>query len=413
MQIYMVGGCVRDKLLGLQPKDIDYLVTGATIDNMISAGYKQVGNSFPVFLHPVTKDEYALARREKKTGAGYNGFSVEFDKDVTVDEDLLRRDLTINSIAMTSLGELVDPLNGASDISNKVLRHTSPAFIEDPVRVLRVARFYARYYYLGFTVATETIELMKSVAAGGELSHLTKERITKELYSALATPNPEKFFELLHETGALRHILPELDVLWGIPQTEQYHPEIDTGIHVMMSLQQAVKFTDDPATRLATLFHDLGKGITPVENYPAHHNHEELGVDLIQNIANRLALPKEHSVLCQLVSKLHLNMHRLDILTPKRIVLMMSEIDIYRKPARIEQFATACKADALGRKGMENNKYNNETMFLEMTHALKSLDISALLTKGLSPLKLRDQIHLLRINTIKEYKRNLYNGNNT
>lgn len=410
MQIYKVGGCVRDRILGLTPTDTDYLVIGSTIDEMLAAGYCQVGKDFPVFLHPDTKDEYALARTEKKTGNGYKGFSVEFGPEVSLADDLKRRDLTINSIAVDDSGNVIDPLNCMPDIENKILRHTSSAFVEDPVRVLRVARFYARYYSLGFVVAPETIELMKLISSGTELSHLTKERITKELLSALSTTNPEKFFELLHETGALKHILPELDILWGIPQTELYHPEIDTGIHTMMVLQQACKFTDDVATRLAAVFHDLGKGVTPSENWPSHHKHELLGVSLIKNISLRLGLPKEYNVLCQLVSEFHLNMHRLDILTPRTIVDMMQAIDIYRKPNRIQQFAIACKSDALGRKGMENNKYINEDMFLEMAQVLRSIDISALLTQGLSVDKLKGQIHLLRINAIKNYKRNLNNG---
>lgn len=409
MKTYKVGGCVRDVLLGIQPQDIDYVVIGSSIDEMKLLGYTQVGKDFPVFLHPSTREEFALARTEKKTGNGYSGFTTAFGPEVTLEEDLLRRDLTINSIAMDLDNNIIDPLNAQQDIKNKILRHTSPAFVEDPVRVLRVARFYARLFHLGFSVADETIELMKFISAGSELDHLTKERITKEIYSALSTKNPEKFFELLHATGALRHILPELDVLWGIPQPELHHPEIDTGIHAMLALQQAVKFNADVPTRLAVVLHDLGKGVTPKEKWPAHHNHEALGIDVIQNVAERLHFPKEDNILCQLVSELHLNMHRLNELTPQKIVKMMQRIDIYRKPKRIEQFALACKSDATGRTGKEELSYPQGDDFIELANILRSLDKSEILALKLPVHVLKDRLHNQQLSAVKIWKKSKQN----
>lgn len=407
MKVYKVGGYVRDMLLGVPPQDIDYVVVGSTPAELTALGYTQVGKDFPVFLHPETRDEFALARTEKKTGSGYSGFTTAFGPEVTLNEDLLRRDLTINSIAMDLDDNIIDPLNAQQDIKDKILRHTSPAFVEDPVRVLRVARFYARLYHLGFIVADETIDLMKTIAAGAELKFLTKERITKEIYSALSTQNPEKFFELLHDTGALQHILPELDILWGIPQPVMHHPEIDTGVHVMLSLQQVAKFTTDVPTRLAVVFHDLGKGATPKENWPAHHNHEALGVDIIKNVAVRLGLPKEDNILCQLVSEQHLNMHRFQQLTPQKIVKLMQAIDIYRKPGRIIQFANACRADATGRTGFENRDYPEFNLFLEIAAALRNIDISDLIKLKLPGTKLNERIHERRVQTVKAMKRKI------
>lgn len=406
MKIYKIGGCVRDLLLGITPNDTDYLVVGTTADQMQALGYKQVGKDFPVFLHPETHDEYALARTERKTGTGYNGFSVSFGPEVTLEEDLRRRDLTINAIAIDEAGNIVDPLNAKNDIDNKVLRHVSDAFVEDPVRVLRLAKFYARYYHLGFTVASETLELVKEIAAGFELVSLTKERVTKELYSALGTKNPEKFFELLQSAGALRHIMPELDRLWGIPQPELYHPEIDTGVHIMMALKEVSKYTTDVSTRLAVVLHDLGKGVTPSDKWPAHHGHEELGVNVITEMATRLDFPKEDRSLCQLVSRYHLHMHRLDTLQASTIVKMMAAIDVYRKPARIEQFALACKADACGRLGKENIPYPNAQAFIEMAHALRNIDKSDILARKsvLGGYGIENLIQERRVHTIKKYK---------
>lgn len=404
MQIFKVGGCVRDKLLGRVPTDIDYVVVGSSIKEMLDAGYTRVGKDFPVFLHPTTHDEYALARTEKKSGTGYNGFITAFTPDVTLVEDLMRRDLTINSIAEDSAGNLIDPYNGLADIKNKVIRHTSAAFVDDPVRVLRVARFYSRYANIGFTVADETKLLMQQIANSGELDTLTSERVLAEIYKALGTDHPEKFFEILHETGALACVLPELDALWGIPQPVQHHPEIDTGVHTMMVLQQAVKESDDVAVRLAALFHDLGKGVTPVDKWPSHHDHEELGIAVIAKVVDRLRIPKEHASLCTLASKVHLNVHRLAELTPKVIVRVMQEIDIYRKPHRIIQLATICKCDARGRTGLEDRDYPSYDRFIELATALRTIDISDLITLKMEPLQFKEAIHVRRINTVKSIK---------
>ena len=305
MNIYRVGGSVRDRLLGINSQDNDWVVVGATPADLLSKGYLPVGKSFPVFLHPTTKEEYALARTEKKVGPGYHGFECHFQPTVTLEEDLSRRDLTINAMAETEDGVLIDPYGGQKDLQDKILRHVSPAFIEDPLRVLRVARFMARYAGLGFTVAPETIDLMRSIVSAKELESLSSERIWIEFHKALSEKTPEAFIQTLRQCGALAVILPEVDALYGVPQPPEHHPEIDTGIHIELVLSQAARLSEDPRVRFAALLHDVGKGLTPSQHWPKHHGHEEKGVQLVQNICDRLRVPKTFSRLAQLVAECH------------------------------------------------------------------------------------------------------------
>lgn len=310
MQTYLVGGAVRDQLLDYPVKEKDWVVVGATVDEMLAAGYQQVGSDFPVFLHPKTKDEHALARTERKTAPGYRGFEVHASPDVTLEEDLRRRDLTINAMAKDADGQLIDPYHGQADLEQKLLRHVSPAFAEDPVRILRVARFAARYAHLGFSVAEETTELMSQMVQHGDVDALVAERVWQEFYKALGERNPEVFIEVLRSCGALKIILPEIDALFGVPQPIEHHPEIDTGIHTMMVLQQACLLSDDEDTRFAALCHDLGKALTPEENWPSHYGHEANGIKPIQQLCKRLRIPNAFRELASITAKYHLHVHR-------------------------------------------------------------------------------------------------------
>ncbi|MFK7975832.1 MAG: multifunctional CCA addition/repair protein [Halioglobus sp.] len=357
MKTYLVGGSVRDKLLGHPVNDPDWVVVGARPDELTAKGYTQVGKDFPVFLHPETKDEYALARKERKQGHGYTGFTVEYEPTVTLEEDLSRRDLTINAIAEDEDGTLIDPYGGQRDIENKLLRHVSEAFVEDPLRVLRTARFAARYAYLGFTVATETLALMRTVVASGELGHLPAERIWIEIERALGESQPQVFIEVLRECGALEVLLPEVEALFGIPQTQQHHPEIDTGVHTLMALAQAVRLTSDTQVRFAVLVHDLGKGTTPKEEWPRHIAHEHRGVKLVNAVCKRLKVPKQYHELAKAVCASHLLCHKAMELRGKRLLKLLNSVDALRRPERFEQFLLSCEADARGRLGFEEREY--------------------------------------------------------
>lgn len=378
MQVYLVGGAVRDAQLGIPHKERDWCVVGATPAELEAQGYRRVGKDFPVFLHPETREEYALARTERKTGPGYHGFEFLCSPDVTIEDDLARRDLTINAIAQDEDGNLVDPWGGLADIEQRVLRHVSAAFVEDPVRILRVARFAARFADLGFTVADETMQLMRCMVDDGEVDALVPDRVWKETELSLAGRNARVFFETLRTCGALRVLYPEVDALFGVPQPEQWHPEIDTGLHVMMVLDQAEALSPDLEVRFAALVHDLGKGTTPSYRLPSHHGHEKRGCKLIRALATRLPVPNACRDLGLLVSEFHTHVHRAFELRPKSILKVLEKTDAFRRPQRFEQFLVTCEADARGRKGLEDRRYDQAALFREAFQAASSIDARAI-----------------------------------
>ncbi|RLQ21190.1 multifunctional CCA addition/repair protein [Seongchinamella sediminis] len=357
MQTYLVGGAVRDTLLNYPFHERDWVVVGASPQEMLSLGYQQVGKDFPVFLHPKTKDEYALARTERKSGHGYTGFEVHCDPDVTLEEDLRRRDLTINAIAQTEDGDYIDPYGGRQDIEDRLLRHVSEAFVEDPLRVLRTARFAARYHHLGFSVAPETMDLMTKIVAQDELAHLPAERIWVELDKALGERHPEVFVEVLRNCGALAQLLPELEALFGVPQTAKHHPEIDAGIHTLMVVQQAVRLSEQKDVRFAALLHDLGKGITPKDQLPRHIAHEKRGIKLVKQVCKRLKAPNQYRDLALKVCEFHLLCHTARELRGRTLLRLLHNTDALRRPERFEAFLLACEADARGRLGSEDAPY--------------------------------------------------------
>ena len=378
MQVYLVGGAVRDEQLGLPVKERDWCVVGATPAEMKAAGYKQVGKDFPVFLHPETGEEYALARTERKTAAGYHGFEFHTDSGVTIEDDLGRRDLTINAIAEDSDGNLVDPYDGIADIRNRILRHVSDAFIEDPVRVLRVARFAARFAHLGFVIAPETLALMRQITADGEIDALVPDRVWKETETALLGRDSRVYFETLRECGALAVLFPEIDRLFGVPQPKQWHPEVDTGVHVMMVLDQAAKLSPDLEVRFAALVHDLGKGTTRKHALPSHPGHERRGVKLIRRLAERLPVPNACRDLGILVSEYHTHCHRAFELRAATILRMLEATDAFRRPRRFEQFLLACEADARGREGLEDRHYTQVDLLRGAFAAASGIDAAAI-----------------------------------
>ncbi|HSM12377.1 MAG TPA: multifunctional CCA addition/repair protein [Lysobacter sp.] len=359
MRVYLVGGAVRDQLLGLPPGDRDHVVVGQTQASMQAAGFKPVGRDFPVFLHPRTGEEYALARTERKSGRGYRGFVVDADPSVTLEEDLGRRDFTINAIAQDELdGSLVDPYGGARDLEARVLRHVGPAFVEDPLRVLRAARFMARFAPHGFTVAPETMALMQAMVASGELADLVPERVWQELRRALASAMPSAFLRTLHDCGALEAVLPEVDALYGVPQRAEYHPEVDTGVHVELVCDMAAQLAPgDDLIGFAALTHDLGKALTPAHMLPKHIGHEQAGVAPLRVLCERLKVPTEHRLLAEAACREHLNVHRFDELRAQTVVTLIERCDGFRKPARIAQLALVCEADKRGRAGLSEEDY--------------------------------------------------------
>lgn len=399
---YLVGGAVRDELLGREVVDRDWVVVGATPEVMLELGFEQIGKEFPTFLHPETKEEYALARTERKSGSGYTGFICEFGPDITLEEDLSRRDLTINAIAKADDGTYIDPYDGQADLKAKKLRHVSKAFIEDPLRVLRVARFAARF--ADFHVDESTMALMADLAQSGELQTLTNERVWKEVSRALTEPRPSEFFKVLRGCNALQEFLPELDQLFGIPQPKAHHPEIDTGIHVMMCIDYARRF-DDLMITFAVLLHDLGKGVTPEDELPRHIKHEYRGVPLVKAVCARLKVPKEFAVLARLVCEQHLKMHTLPQLKPQTVLKLLETMDAFRKPERIERFAKACESDARGRLGLEDRPYPNGARLQAYYRAAKDIDIKPLLAAGYEGSKLAEQIRLKRTDAIARVKR--------
>lgn len=404
LNTFLVGGAVRDELLGLKVNDRDYLVVGATPAQMLALGFTPVGKDFPVFLHPKTKEEYALARTERKQGHGYHGFVCYAQPDVTIEQDLQRRDLTINAMARASDGTLVDPFHGQDDVHNKLLRHVSGAFSEDPLRVLRVARFAARFYPQGFTVAPETLALMQQIAASGELSTLTPERIWQELQLSLTTEHPERFFDVLRASHALQVIWPELDALWGIPNPPRWHPEICTGVHTMMVLQQAVLLSTNISVRFAALCHDLGKGLTPAPQLPHHQGHETAGLALVENVCDRFKVPNKTRWLALKVCRYHLHCHQAFELRAKTILAMFDNLDLWRNPAELGDFLLACEADFRGRLGLETQPYPQKNYLIACAKAAKSINAKAFVDQGLQGLAIKNAMHKARLEAINIIK---------
>jgi tRNA nucleotidyltransferase (CCA-adding enzyme) len=407
MQIFLVGGAVRDQLLKRPVTERDWVVVGASIDEMLAQGFQQVGKDFPVFLHPQSKEEYALARTERKSGKGYTGFSVNADSSITLEEDLSRRDLTINAIAQDDQGNLIDPFNGQADIDNRLLRHVSPAFAEDPLRVLRVARFAARYAHLGFRVADETLVLMREIVSAGEVDYLTAERVWKETQRALTEKNPDVYFSVLRDCGALKVLFSEIDALFGVPQTATYHPEIDTGVHCLMSLQQAVKLSDDPLIRFATLIHDLGKATTPVDILPRHIGHEERSLPLIETLCQRIKCPNDYKELALAVAAWHTHCHRAQELKASSLLKLLLRLDAFRRPERFEQFLVCCESDARGRTSFEDRDYPQANFLRKVYQICIEVKAKEFVDQGIIGIKINEAMHKKRIGLLREYKKTL------
>ena len=404
MQFFLVGGAIRDELLNLPVKERDWVVVGATPEQLEALDFKPVGKDFPVFLHPQTHEEYALARTERKTAPGYRGFNIHADPEVTLEEDLKRRDLTINAIARDSGGKLIDPYHGQHDLEQRWLRHVSPAFSEDPVRILRIARFAARYHHLGFRVAPETAALMKAMVNDGEVDALVAERVWKEMVRALAEPSPQQFIQVLRNCGALQRLLPELECLFGVPQPALHHPEIDTGLHTLMCLQQAVVQNAETIVRFAVLVHDLGKGLTPCSEWPRHLRHEENGVKPIRELCQRLRTPRDYRELAELVARYHTYCHRALELRPGKVLKMLQALDSFRRPQRFQQFLLACEIDACGRKGLETRTYP-QAQWLHAAHTTAgAVDVKPLTEKGLTGKDLAEAIQQTRAQAISAAK---------
>lgn len=407
MNIYLVGGAVRDKLLGRTITEKDWVVVGSSPEQMQAQGFIPVGKDFPVFLHPQTKEEYALARTERKTGKGYAGFSFYCGEEVTLEEDLIRRDLTINAMAEDANGMIIDPYNGQQDLADKLLRHVSPAFAEDPVRILRIARFAARYHALGFHVADETISLMQTMVANGEVDHLVAERVWKETERALGEPNPEIFIEVLRACNALARLFPEVNALFGVPQTATHHPEVDTGVHTLMSLQQAVALSSNTCVRFATLLHDLGKAQTPPEEWPRHIAHENRSLSLVKQLCERIAAPKDYKDLALMVAQWHTHCHRALELKPATLLKVLQSNDAFRRPERFEQFLLCCEADSRGRTGFENREYPQADLFRKALIAARSIDIASIQAAGLTGKDFGDEVNRQRLLNLIQLKNNI------
>jgi len=384
MQTYLVGGAIRDRLLGLPSGDRDYVVVGATQEEMLERGFKPVGRDFPVFLHPQTSEEHALARTERKSGRGYRGFVVDADPSVTLEEDLARRDFTINAIAQREDGTLVDPFGGAGDVQARVLRHVGPAFVEDPLRVLRAARFMARFASLGFSVAPETHALMRQMVASGELAELVPERVWQELVRALASTRPSAFLRTLHDCGALGVVLPEIEALYGVPQRAEYHPEVDTGVHVELVCDMAAQLAPgDALIGFAALVHDLGKALTPEDVLPRHIGHEHAGLAPLRGLCDRLKVPVAHRQLAKLACREHLNVHRLLELRDRTVHELLARCDGFRQPERIAQLAIVCEADKRGRAGLQDRPYPQRAELLRLLDAARAVRAADIAQEGL------------------------------
>ena len=403
MEIYLVGGAVRDKLLGLPVKERDWVVIGETPESMVKQGFRPVGKDFPVFLHPKTHEEYALARTERKTAPGYKGFTVHAAPDVSLEQDLIRRDLTINAMAMTLKGELVDPYGGQVDLEKRIFRHISPAFAEDPVRILRVARFAARYSHLGFTSAEETKGLMQSMVTAGEVDHLVPERVWAELFKALNEKSPSAFFYTLKDCAALDKIFPEIQSLFGVPQPEKHHPEIDTGTHAMLCLEQAALLSSSPEVRFAALVHDLGKGISPKANWPHHYGHETLGLPILEQLCERLRVPNSFKALATQVMQYHTHCHRAFELRAATITDMLAALGTYKPSSKLPEFLLACEADAKGRTGFEDKLYPQAELLRGAAKVAASVDTSTILNSELKGAQIGEAIRRLRIKAVAEF----------
>ncbi|WP_415761250.1 multifunctional CCA addition/repair protein [Pseudomonas sp. CP4] len=406
MQVYKVGGAVRDRLLGLPVTDVDRVVVGATTEEMLAQGFRPVGADFPVFLHPKTGEEYALARTERKSGRGYGGFTFYASPEVTLEEDLIRRDLTINAMAEDDQLNLTDPYHGQRDLEARILRHVSPAFAEDPLRVLRVARFAARYAGLGFTVADETMDLMRQLSESGELQALTAERSWKEISRALMEDHPQVFIQVLRDCGALKVLMPEVDALFGVPQPETHHPEIDTGLHTLSVLEQSALHKQPLTVRWACLLHDLGKGLTPEEEWPRHIAHEHTGLKLIKAVNERFKVPKDCQELALLVGQYHTHGHRALELKASTLLELLQSFDIYRRPQRFEEFIVACEMDARGRKGLEQRSYPQADYLRGAAQAARAVAVQPLLEQGFKGPELGEALKRERLKALKIYKDN-------
>ncbi len=400
MKIYVVGGAVRDELLKLPVQDRDHVVVGSTPAQMLAAGYRPVGKDFPVFLHPRSNEEYALARTERKTGRGYKGFAFHAAPEVTLEEDLARRDLTINAIARADDGTLVDPYGGVADIAARVLRHVGPAFVEDPVRILRVARFYARF--ADFSIAPETLDLMREMVENGEVDHLVPERVWQEFAKGLMEAQPSRMFEALRQCGALKRLLPELDCLFGVPQRAEYHPEIDTGVHVMMVVDAAARGGGGLSVRFAALLHDLGKGTTPRGEWPRHIGHEQRSVKLAEVVCARLKVPVECRDLAVLAARYHGDIHRAAELRPDTIVRLLEKSDALRRPQRFEQLLQACAADFNGRLGWEDKTYAAPARLLTALAAVQAVPAGEIAQACSDPAQIPPRIHAARVAAVAE-----------
>ena len=403
MEIYLVGGAVRDKLLGLPVKERDWVVVGETPESMVKQGFRPVGKDFPVFLHPQSREEYALARTERKTAPGYKGFTVHASPDVSLEQDLIRRYLTINAMAMTPEGRLVDPYGGQRDLEQRIFRHISPAFAEDPVRILRVARFAARYRHLCFTLAEETRILMQAMVTGGEVDHLVPERVWAELFKALTEKSPSAFFYALKDCMALEKIFPEISRLFGVPQPERYHPEIDTGIHAMLCLEQAALLSPNPEVRFAALVHDLGKGVSPREHWPSHHGHEAKGLPILEQMCTRLRVPNSFKALALQVMQYHTHCHRVSELRASTLTDMLAALGAFKPVNKLPEFLLACEADAKGRTGLENIPYPQAEWVSGAANAAASVDISAILNGEFKGAHIGEAIRRLRIKAVSEF----------
>ena len=401
MKVYLVGGAVRDELLGRPVGERDWVVVGSTPEEMLKAGFQQVGRDFPVFLHPDTREEHALARTERKTGPGYRGFELRYSPDVTLEEDLMRRDLTINAMARDADGTLIDPCGGSGDLESRTLRHVSEAFNEDPVRILRVARFLARYQPAGFTVAPETLARMRAMTAAGEVDALVPERVWQETDRALGEAAPEAWLRVLHDCGALARILPELEALYGVPQPEQWHPEIDTGLHMELVLQSTAALTPEPRIRFAALMHDVGKGTTPRSVWPRHIGHEQRGVPLIRAVAERLRVPVDYRELAELASLWHGQAHRAKELRPRTILKMLEGCDALRRPQRFRELLVACEADYRGRGGRRHRPYPQAELLRRAQDAALAATLPAADREGLAGEEIGEKLRRRRLEALR------------
>ncbi len=403
MKCYLVGGAIRDSLLGFPVKEKDWVVVGASESELLEQGYHCVGKDFPVFLHPQSREEYALARTERKVAPGYKGFQVFASKEVTLEEDLMRRDFTINAMAQDEDGCIIDPYNGQADLKQRIFRHVSPAFVEDPVRILRLARFMARYRHLGFQVADETLDLIHDMVKQGETEHLIAERIWTEFNKALAEKSPAEFFLCLMKCQAMESVFPELYDLFGVPQPEQHHPEIDTGLHSLMSLEQATLLSAKKEVRFAALMHDLGKAKTNPEQWPSHHGHEHLGLPVLESFCRRLRVPNSYKKLALTVMKYHTHCHKVMHLNAKTLLKLIQETGALKSKEQGVDFVLACESDSRGRTGFENRQYPQSKYCLDAVMAVENVDIQSVIKTGMKGPEIADSIRLKRLSVLKKF----------